>query len=147
MRGFDNVNNLWKPSWHRKANGGTAAPFRCADSAPEKIQLSHYQGQESDRGLPQSRRESEGDNLRKAAHVIATNCDVQAFIKSVQGEIIDEAIMTRDEALKRLSKMGRASIADIAEFSNSIVGRMKKEILSIKPSGASRILPFRTLTR
>lgn len=65
---------------------------------------------------------AKGDNLRKAAHVIATNCDVQAFIKSVQGEIIDEAIMTRDEALKRLSKMGRASIADIAEFSNSIVG-------------------------
>jgi phage terminase small subunit len=29
--------------------------------------------------------------------------------------------MTR-EALKRLSKMGRTSIADIAEFSNSIVG-------------------------
>lgn len=65
---------------------------------------------------------AKGDNLRKAAYVIATNCDVQAFIKSVQGEIIDEAIMTRDEALKRLSKMGRASIADIAEFSNSIVG-------------------------
>lgn len=65
---------------------------------------------------------AKGDNLRKAAHVIATNCDVQAFIKSVQGEIIDEAIMTRDEALKRLSKMGCASIADIAEFSNSIVG-------------------------
>ncbi|MFO3917919.1 terminase small subunit [Klebsiella aerogenes] len=65
---------------------------------------------------------AKGDNLRKAAHVIATNCDVQAFIKSVQGEIIDEAIMTREEALKRLSKMGRTSLADIAEFSNSIVG-------------------------
>ena len=65
---------------------------------------------------------AKGDNLRKAAHVIATNCDVQAFIKSVQREIIDEAIMTREEALKRLSKIGRASIADIAEFSNSIVG-------------------------
>jgi phage terminase small subunit len=47
---------------------------------------------------------------------------VQAFLKSVQGEIVDEAIMTREEALKRLSKMGRTSIADIAEFSNSIVG-------------------------
>ena len=65
---------------------------------------------------------AKGDNLRKAAHVIATNCDVQTFIQSVQGEIIDEAIMTREEALKRLSKMGRTSIADIAEFSNSIVG-------------------------
>ncbi|WP_071608948.1 terminase small subunit [Entomohabitans teleogrylli] len=65
---------------------------------------------------------AKGDNLRKAAHTIATNCDVLAFIKSVQGEIVDEAIMTREEALKRLSKMGRTSITDIAEFSNSIVG-------------------------
>ena len=30
--------------------------------------------------------------------------------------------MTREEALKRLSKMGRTSITDIAEFSNSVVG-------------------------
>lgn len=65
---------------------------------------------------------AKGNNLRKAAHAIATNCDVLAFIKSVQGGIVDEAIMTREEALKRLSKMGRTSITDIAEFSNSVVG-------------------------
>lgn len=65
---------------------------------------------------------AKGDNLRKAAHVIATNCDVEAFIKSVQGEIIDEAIMTREEALRRLSKMGRTSLTDIADFSNSQIG-------------------------
>ncbi|EKN3638208.1 terminase small subunit, partial [Yersinia enterocolitica] len=29
---------------------------------------------------------AKGDNLRKAAHVIATNCDVEAFLKSVQHE-------------------------------------------------------------
>ncbi|VUC79896.1 Terminase small subunit [Raoultella terrigena] len=65
---------------------------------------------------------AKGDNLRKAAHVIATNCDVLEFLQSVQGELIDEAIMTREEALKRLSRMGRTSIADIAEFSNSVIG-------------------------
>ncbi|WP_299996858.1 terminase small subunit [uncultured Cedecea sp.] len=65
---------------------------------------------------------AKGDNLRKAAHVIATNCDVEAFIKSVQGEIIDDAIMTREEALRRLSQMGRTSLTDIAEFRNSQIG-------------------------
>lgn len=65
---------------------------------------------------------AKGDNLRKAAHVIATNCDVEAFLRSVQQEAVSDAIMTRTEALERLSKMGRTSIADIADFSNSIVG-------------------------
>ena len=65
---------------------------------------------------------SKGDAARSKASQIGSNSNVQAFIKSVQGEIIDEAIMTREEALKRLSKMGRTSLADIAEFSNSIVG-------------------------
>ncbi|HGP3690261.1 TPA: terminase small subunit, partial [Klebsiella pneumoniae] len=60
--------------------------------------------------------------IRNSASQIFTNLGVQAFLKSVQGEIVDEAIMTREEALKRLSKMGRTSIADIAEFSNSVVG-------------------------
>lgn len=60
--------------------------------------------------------------IRNSASQIFTNLGVQAFLKSVQGEIVDEAIMNREEALKRLSKMGRTSIADIAEFSNSIVG-------------------------
>lgn len=65
---------------------------------------------------------AKGDNLRKAAHQLATNIDVEAFLRSVQQEAINDAIMTRTEALERLSKMGRTSIADIADFSNSIVG-------------------------
>nr|DAL60968.1 MAG TPA_asm: Terminase small subunit [Caudoviricetes sp.] len=65
---------------------------------------------------------AKGDAARSKASQIGSNSNVLAFLQSVQGEIIDEAIMTREEALKRLSKMGRTSIADIAEFSNSIVG-------------------------
>ncbi|XWJ90298.1 terminase small subunit [Phytobacter ursingii] len=65
---------------------------------------------------------AKGDNLRKAAHVLATNCDVQAFLKSVQGEIVDEAIMGREEALKRLTSLGRISLYDIAEFRNGVIG-------------------------
>ena len=67
-------------------------------------------------------RKAKGDNLRKAAHSIATNCDVSAFLNSVQQEAINDAIMTRIEALERLSKMGRTSLTDIAEFRNCQIG-------------------------
>ncbi|HAJ7389281.1 TPA: terminase small subunit [Escherichia coli] len=63
---------------------------------------------------------AKGDNLRKAAHAIATNCDVVAFLKSVQGEVVDEAIMGREEALKRLTALGRTSLFDLAEFRNYV---------------------------
>lgn len=65
---------------------------------------------------------AKGDNLRKAAHVIATNCDVEAFLKSVQHETVNEAIMTFEEAMERLSVMGRTSIADLATFGTHVVG-------------------------
>lgn len=63
---------------------------------------------------------AKGDNLRKAAHAIATNCDVVAFLKSVQGEVVDDAIMSREEALKRLTALGRTSLFDLAEFRNYV---------------------------
>jgi len=65
---------------------------------------------------------AKGGGARKAAHVIATNCDVEAFLRSVQHEVVSEAIMTRTEALERLSKMGRTSLTDIAEFRNCQIG-------------------------
>ena len=65
---------------------------------------------------------AKGDAMRAAASRMYANVNVVAFLQAVQVEVVDEAIMTREEALKRLSKMGRTSIADIAEFSNSIVG-------------------------
>ncbi|CNE11095.1 terminase small subunit [Yersinia kristensenii] len=65
---------------------------------------------------------AKGDNLRKAAHVIATNCDVEAFLKSVQHETVNEAIMTYEEAMERLTLMGRTSIADLATFGTHVVG-------------------------
>lgn len=63
-----------------------------------------------------------GDNLRKAAHQIATNIDVEAFLKSVQHETVNEAIMTYEEAMERLTLMGRTSIADLAIFGTHVVG-------------------------
>ncbi|MGE4996265.1 terminase small subunit [Yersinia enterocolitica] len=66
---------------------------------------------------------AKGDNLRKAAHQIATNIDVEAFLKSVQHETVNEAIMTFEEAMERLSVMGRTSIADLATFGTHVVGK------------------------
>ncbi|HHG9944797.1 TPA: terminase small subunit [Yersinia enterocolitica] len=65
---------------------------------------------------------AKGDNLRKAAHQIATNIDVEAFMKSVQHETVNEAIMTYEEAMERLTLMGRTSIADLATFGTHVVG-------------------------
>lgn len=62
------------------------------------------------------------DSARAQASRMATFDNVQAFLKSVQYEAINEAIMTRAEALERLSKMGRTSLTDIAEFRNSQIG-------------------------
>ncbi|MRT14861.1 terminase small subunit [Enterobacteriaceae bacterium RIT711] len=65
---------------------------------------------------------AKAEGARKAAHAIATNCDVEAFLRSVQQEVLNDAIMTRTEALERLSKMGRTSLMDIAEFRNCQIG-------------------------
>lgn len=65
---------------------------------------------------------AKGEGAHSKAAVMVRNGNVQAFLKSVQYEAINEAIMTRTEALERLSKMGRASLHDIAEFRNSQIG-------------------------
>lgn len=65
---------------------------------------------------------AKGDGERSKANQIVTNSNVQAFLGSVQYQAINEAIMTRTEALERLSKMGRTSLSDIAEFRNGVIG-------------------------
>ncbi|MEH0874640.1 terminase small subunit [Pectobacterium cacticida] len=65
---------------------------------------------------------AKGENLRKAAHQIATNIDVGAFLKSVHHDAVSDAIMTYEEAMERLTAMGRTSIADLAIFGTHVVG-------------------------
>ncbi len=65
---------------------------------------------------------AKGAGERSKANQIVTNSNVQAFLKSVQYQAINEAIMTRTEALERLSKMGRTSLSDIADFRNCLIG-------------------------
>ncbi|WP_413503905.1 terminase small subunit [Serratia grimesii] len=66
---------------------------------------------------------AKGDGVHSKAVQIVRNSKVQAFLKSVQYETINEAIMTRTEALERLSKMGRTALTDIAEFKNCQIGK------------------------
>lgn len=60
------------------------------------------------------------DSANVSASQIFNNLKVQAFLKSVQGEVVDEAIMSREEALKRLTALGRTSLFDLAEFRNYV---------------------------
>ncbi|KAB1581148.1 terminase small subunit [Serratia marcescens] len=66
---------------------------------------------------------AKSDTARSAARQIYTNIYVQAFLNSVKSyEQIDEAIMSREEALKRLTSMGRTSLFDLADFRNGVIG-------------------------
>ncbi|WP_145562365.1 terminase small subunit [Yersinia aldovae] len=56
------------------------------------------------------------------ASEILTNPKVKAFIDEMNKEAISEAVMTKQEALERLSSLGRVSLFDLAEFRNSQVG-------------------------
>lgn len=60
--------------------------------------------------------------IRATASEILTNPNVKAFLDEMNEEAISDAVMTRQEALERLSTMGRTSLSDLAEFGEYIVG-------------------------
>ncbi|HBE9078586.1 terminase small subunit [Serratia fonticola] len=62
------------------------------------------------------------DSARNSASKMFTNVGVQAFLQSVQYEAVSEAIMTRTEALERLTVMGRARVSDLVDFSEHKIG-------------------------
>lgn len=66
---------------------------------------------------------AKGDSRRAAASRMYANVNVSSFLKSVQHETVNEAIMTFEEAMERLSVMGRTSIADLASFGTHVVGK------------------------
>ncbi|MGK0688723.1 terminase small subunit [Serratia marcescens] len=63
----------------------------------------------------------------ESAHVQASRMisfdKVAAFLSSVQHEAVSAAIMTYEEAMERLTTMGRASIRDLVEFSEHDMGK------------------------
>ncbi|MDE1487713.1 terminase small subunit [Xenorhabdus bovienii] len=62
------------------------------------------------------------DTARSCASEILTNPNVKAFLDAMNQEAVSDAVMSRQEALERLSTMGRVSLHDIAEFRNSQIG-------------------------
>lgn len=57
-----------------------------------------------------------------AVSQILSNRKVSAFMDSVSKDRVNAAIMTRDEALERLSLIARTKITDVAEFSEDQIG-------------------------
>ncbi|PHM50562.1 terminase small subunit [Xenorhabdus sp. KK7.4] len=62
------------------------------------------------------------ESARATASEILTNLNVKSFLDAMNQEAVSEAVMSRQEALERLSAMGRVSIHDIADFRNSQIG-------------------------
>lgn len=63
-----------------------------------------------------------GDGARSKSSVMVANGNVQTFLKAVQHEAISDAIMTYEEAMERLTVMGRARLRDLVEFSEHNMG-------------------------
>lgn len=57
-----------------------------------------------------------------SASQIFGNLKVKAFLDSVNEAAISSAIMTREEALERLSSIGRSSVSEMVEFSEHKMG-------------------------
>jgi phage terminase small subunit len=64
------------------------------------------------------------DNSRSAAvNRILGDVKVVAFMRSVQIPAVDSGIMTRDEALRRLSALARAQLSELVIFSEAEIQR------------------------
>ncbi|HBC7422611.1 TPA: terminase small subunit [Serratia marcescens] len=62
------------------------------------------------------------DSARVQASRMITFDNVQSFLQSVQYEVVSDAIMTYEEAMERLTTMGRARLRDLVEFSEHNMG-------------------------
>ncbi|WP_072032504.1 MULTISPECIES: terminase small subunit [Xenorhabdus] len=62
------------------------------------------------------------ESARATSSEILTNPNVKTFLDAMNQQAVSEAVMSRQEALERLSAMGRVSLHDIAEFRNSQIG-------------------------
>lgn len=54
---------------------------------------------------------------------ILSNIKVRAFIDSMQMQAVSDAIMTREEAIKKLSLIARTDLKDIVKFRTGVIGK------------------------
>jgi phage terminase small subunit len=88
----------------------------------KKFALAIIKGKNQTDAYKASKGKAKGDAMRAAASRMYANVNVQAFLASVQVAAVNDAIMTREEALKRLTSMGRARITDLVDFGEHVVG-------------------------
>lgn len=88
----------------------------------QKFVLGIMKGLNQTDAYKQAGYKAKDDNLRKAAHQLATNIDVKAFLDAMNESAVSDAIMTREEALERLSSIGRSSVSEMVEFSEHKMG-------------------------
>ena len=63
------------------------------------------------------------DIARSTASTMLTNVNVKSFLDAMNEVAVSDAIMTREEALERLSAIGRASVSEMVEFSEHDMGK------------------------
>lgn len=65
---------------------------------------------------------AKGNGVTSKAAVMVAKGSVRNFLQSVQHEAVSDAIMTYEEAMERLTVMGRARLRDLVEFSEHNMG-------------------------
>ncbi|HIC9426503.1 TPA: terminase small subunit [Yersinia enterocolitica] len=88
----------------------------------KKFTLAIVKGKNQTDAYKAAKGKAKGDAMRAAASRMYANVNVQVFLESVQVSVINDAIMTREEALKRLTSMARARITDLVEFAEHDMG-------------------------
>ncbi|HAW1738183.1 TPA: terminase small subunit [Escherichia coli] len=96
--------------------------FDALTALQKKFALAIVKGKNQTDAYKAAKGKAKGDAMRAAASRMYANVNVQAFLASVQTSEVNEAIMTREEALKRLTVMGRARITDLVDFGEYLVG-------------------------
>lgn len=66
---------------------------------------------------------AKGNGVTSKAAVMVAKGSVRNFLQSVQYETVSDAIMTYEEAMERLTVMGRARLRDLVEFSEHDMGK------------------------
>lgn len=96
--------------------------FDALTALQKKFALAIVKGKNQTDAYKSAKGKAKGDAMRAAASRMYANVNVQAFLASVQASEVNEAIMCREEALRRLTTLGRASLFDLAEFRNGMIG-------------------------
>ena len=63
------------------------------------------------------------ESADSAAATMLSNVKVKAFTDSMQMQAVSDAIMTREEAMKELSAIGRGRLVDIVKFKTATIGK------------------------